>query len=233
MEALREENSRLRQKIEADQAAGEPYQPRSRADIPRASASATPSTLSLSLRCTHCHHTLRPPPSASATTSRASALHFASLSVALSLASSLSPLHPLPPHSPATVDLLRPLATTFGQCNHHASEPPPFCISLCRSLSLSGHRRPPATTSRFFSSNCSTAIPPRYVSNSFLFHFPFCIYYFWISIIASIDFHWNWNCLDCLYILWVSLSFPFEIQYENYVLSPNFHFDKTTYFLIR
>jgi len=178
MEALREENSRLRQKIEADQAAGEPYQPRSRADIPRASASATPSTLSLSLRCTHCHHTLRPPPSASATTSRASALHFASLSVALSLASSLSPLHPLPPHSPATVDLLRPLATTFGQCNHHASEPPPFCISLCRSLSLSGHRRPPATTSRFFSSNCSTAIPPRYVSNSFLFHFPFCIYYF-------------------------------------------------------
>jgi len=34
MEALREENSRLRQKIEADQAAGEPYQPRSRADVP-------------------------------------------------------------------------------------------------------------------------------------------------------------------------------------------------------
>ena len=34
MEALREENSRLRQKIEADQAAREPYQPRSRVDIP-------------------------------------------------------------------------------------------------------------------------------------------------------------------------------------------------------
>ena len=34
MEALREENSRLRQEIEADQAAEEPYQPRSRADIP-------------------------------------------------------------------------------------------------------------------------------------------------------------------------------------------------------
>jgi len=34
IEALREENSRLRQKIEADQAAEEPYQPRSRADVP-------------------------------------------------------------------------------------------------------------------------------------------------------------------------------------------------------
>jgi len=106
-----------------------------------------------------------------------------SLCRSLSHALSLSPLHPLPPHPPATVDHLRPPVTTSGQCNHHASEPPPFRVSLCRSLShavslaralsLSSaptattplatvdHLRPPATTSRYFSGNCSTAIPPR------------------------------------------------------------------------
>ena len=41
---------------------------------------------------------------------------------------SLSPLHPLPP-------TLWPTSTSSGQCNHHASERPPFRISLCRSLS--------------------------------------------------------------------------------------------------
>jgi len=29
-------------------------------------------------------------------------------------------------------------------------------------------------------------------------------------------------------IVWVSLSFLFEIQYENYVLSPSFHFEDDT-----
>ncbi|XP_027912513.1 uncharacterized protein LOC114171939 [Vigna unguiculata] len=42
MEALREENSRLRQKIEADQGVEEPCQPRSRADIPPNSRVAAP-----------------------------------------------------------------------------------------------------------------------------------------------------------------------------------------------
>jgi len=34
MEALREENSRLRQKIKADKAVGEPYPPHSRVEVP-------------------------------------------------------------------------------------------------------------------------------------------------------------------------------------------------------
>ena len=85
-------------------------------------------------------------------------IHLQLFPPSLSRALSLSPLHPLPPHPPATVDHLRPPTTTSGQCNHHASEPPPFRVSLSRGLSLvrslSLHYthchhtlRPPSTTS--------------------------------------------------------------------------------------
>jgi len=30
-------------------------------------------------------------------------------------------------------------------------------------------------------------------------------------------------------IMWVNLSFPFQIQYENYVLSPSFHFENVIF----
>ncbi|QCD86754.1 hypothetical protein DEO72_LG3g1280 [Vigna unguiculata] len=128
----------------------------------------------------------RRPPPASATTTRASALHFASLSVALSRALSLSrslslslsaaPTATIPSGhrrpSLATYDHLRPVQPPRERA------PSILRLSLARSLSHAralsplhplpphppttvDHLRPPTTTSQFFFGNCSTAIPPR------------------------------------------------------------------------
>jgi len=39
------------------------------------------------------------------------------------------------------------------------------------------------------------------------------------------------KCLFDFLIVRVSLSFPFEIQYKNYILSPDFHFEEATFFV--
>ena len=123
-----------------------------------------------------------------------------SLCRSLSHALSLSPLHPLPPHPPATVDHLRPPVTTSGQCNHHASEPPPFCVSLSRGLFLTRalslrcthcHHtlRPPLTTSghlrpllNFF----PTIVVLPFLQGKFLTRF--CFIFHFVYIILNFDY---------------------------------------------